>query len=204
MRLVDGTTELLVDVSGSFADKAIRVGGYINHHRIPLSVVCHTNVAVYSTDSPTEAWFRQHVVVPTIKGTSVLVGFVHDSQVYVFYYRDGIKMMVLDWGNLNPQQDSVTKDTKVFDRVIDGRRRKTKAADKVVEAKPLLMEPLISKLVLSGLRIRGINGGSDLAREVYQMTVKAAMLSVRKFNRKVLVPEMQEIVEKLLEIFIDV
>lgn len=76
----------------------------------------------------------------------------------------------------------------------------------------------VNKMILSGLRIRGLSTNLNHSvndkltiKEIYQMTYKSTMFSLRKFNYgfnnsknySIKLNDIQDIVEKLLQIFID-
>ncbi|CUM62696.1 uncharacterized protein PRCAT00000252001 [Priceomyces carsonii] len=79
----------------------------------------------------------------------------------------------------------------------------------------------INKMISSGLRLRGLSNNVTQSanekltiKEVHQITYKSALFAIRKFNFdgstkqkqsvKVKVNDIQEIVEKLLQVFIDI
>ncbi|RKP29717.1 hypothetical protein METBISCDRAFT_18027 [Metschnikowia bicuspidata] len=119
-------------------------------------------------------------------------------------------------------------DTTVFDRILENKslRRHVTApvAEKTVTG-ALLYTPTqilqaINKLILLGLRLRGLTV-SELSsskdkiaiREIHQMTRTAALFAMRKFNydfnavlrtQELLLSVLQDIVESLLQTFVDV
>lgn len=123
---------------------------------------------------------------------------------------------------------SSRSDTTIFDRVLENKVVKKQAQP--VQTRPPLMSLLIlttshqisqtvSKMVLSGLRLRGLSvtaaGSSNekvAVREIYHMTRKAAMFTLRKFNyefngskgQDIRMEDIQDVVERLLEVFLDV
>lgn len=71
---------------------------------------------------------------------------------------------------------------------------------------------MVSKVILSGLRLRGMSYNSTIStnekvklKEIYQMTYKSTQFALRKFAGKdTKLADIQEVVEKLLQVFIDV
>lgn len=166
----------------------------------------------------------------------VAMVFVNEDTCLVFYYDTQVKCTIVDfstWGLINrwigsgsvsPQKPVV--DTKIFDRVL--LQKKSKSNPFLEPAKPsndttrLVSQDQINhavqKIILSGLRIRGLSPNLShmvndklTVKEIYQMTYKATVFSLRKYNysfnkttHPITVDELQDIVEKLLEIFVDV
>jgi hypothetical protein len=167
---------------------------------------------------------------------NVAMVFLNDDTCLVFYFDTQIKCTIIDFSNLSlinryiesgpvsPQKHVV--DTKIFDRVL--LQKKSKSNPFLEPQKPtnettrLLSKDQINqavlKLILSGLRIRGLSTNLShmvndklTVKEIYQMTYKATLFSLRKYNysfnksnHPITVDELQGIVEKLLEIFVDV
>ncbi|CAN3357208.1 mitochondrial morphogenesis protein Sld7p [Diutina catenulata] len=218
MRLVcdEGTTlDVDVETVAPPAGPLTRVPGYVNFQRVPLSVIRWSNLAVTSTDAKTTGWFRDNVVAPAVLSERPLaVVFEYTSLMYLFYLvGDKIHAMVVDWAALSrvaPAPAAVPDKGRVFDRVMDERRNRTRrtpappSPEKPSLLAPRQVERTLQKLVLSGLRLRGLPAvdTSATTKELYQMTLKAAEFASRKYAT-VTVPALQETVEKLLEIFID-
>lgn len=137
-----------------------------------------------------------------------------------------------------------TTDTSIFDKVLSEKRQKvgsnrfvfkpksTKPSETQLSSQSLTnteqISQAINRVILSGLRIRGLNldGNNTLLnlraniKEIQQMTYKAAMFSLRKFKysfnqqrndslqpgarKEIMLNDVQEIVEKLLQVFLDV
>lgn len=135
-----------------------------------------------------------------------------------------------------------SSNTSIFDKVLSDKRRKLKSNQFIMpplsgnkhSATPLSSLVLttndqitqaVSKIILSGLRIRGLNLNSSsqstnekiAIKEIYKMTHKSAMFSLRKFNYgfnnvllrsnkngQVELNDIQDVVEKLLQVFVDV
>lgn len=117
-------------------------------------------------------------------------------------------------------------DTTVFDRVLEGKlTKKTPVARNISHEAPLLVlstsaqiSQAVNKTILSGLRLRGLSRSAASSKErvavaeIYNMAKKAAHFALRKYNydfnanapTKTSVTEVQDIVERLLEIFVDV
>lgn len=123
----------------------------------------------------------------------------------------------------NPRH-AARSDTAVFDRVLEGRlsEKPTRTAPLPPPLLILSSEPQISetinKTILSGLRLRGLSRSSAqsakqrvIIGEIYQMTKKAAHFALRKYNydfndanTKIKTSDIQDVVERLLEVFVDI
>lgn len=223
MKLVDTDTELEVIVDAvPVDDTAYRFGEWFDHHRIPLSVIKALAVPVHTTDDRTEAWFRQTVAAPSVGVQPVLVMFEAKElgRIYVFYYHHpGINLIIVDWTLLDravtdpkvtpvptlptaPALATTRSDTNVFDRVMDHRKRKP-APEPRPQMNAVQLDQAVAKSVMSGLRIRGMSAADDHAKQLYQITVKAATFSLKRHKRPVSVAEIQDVVERLLEILAD-
>lgn len=133
-------------------------------------------------------------------------------------------------------------DTSIFDKVLSDKRRKLKSNQFIMPnvANPKHVSTQLSslvlntqeqitqavnKVILSGLRIRGLNLNNSsqntnekiAIKEIYQMTFKSTMFSLRKFNYgfnqehtksekkgNVKLNDIQDLVEKLLQVFVDI
>lgn len=121
-------------------------------------------------------------------------------------------------------------DTSVFDRVLENKSTKKSAqtpTDEERNSTPSLqlsttaqISQAINKLILLGLRLRGLtvstlSSSKDkiAIREIHQMTKKASMFAVRKFHYDfnaglraldLLLSDLQDIVESLLQTFVDI
>lgn len=152
-----------------------------------------------------------------------------------------------DLSKITPGSTSI-QNTNVFDRVLEAKKQsgrpqnsvrpdsfsQLQPSPKLVTPKPRRVNPdqinyIIGKLVLAGLRVRGISTNLThllnerlSIKELYQMTVRAATFALRKYASLLLPattskPELirkrqdpvplevlQDIVERLLEVFVDV
>lgn len=139
---------------------------------------------------------------------------------------------------------SITKssNTSIFDKVLSDKGRKPKSnlfimpssshtqrsatqlSSSVLTTNDQIAQA-VNKVILSGLRIRGLNLNSTslstnekiAIKEIYKMTYKSTMFSLRKFNYgfnqelqksskhgHVELNDIQDIVEKLLQVFVDI
>lgn len=126
-----------------------------------------------------------------------------------------------------PRTITVKSDTTVFDRVLEGKlTKKPPVARNTPQMAPLLVlstsgqiSQVINKTILSGLRLRGLSRSAASSKErvatgeIYQMTKKAAHFALRKYNydfntntnpTEIKASDVQDIVERLLEVFVDV
>lgn len=135
-----------------------------------------------------------------------------------------------------------SSNTSIFDKVLSGKGRRLKSNLFIMPSTSIAKRPAtqlsssvlttndqitqaVSKVILSGLRIRGLNLNSTnqstnekiAIKEVYKMTYKSTMFSLRKFNYgfnqellksskngHVELNDIQDIVEKLLQVFVDI
>lgn len=125
-----------------------------------------------------------------------------------------------------PRTITVKSDTTVFDRVLEGKlTKRAPVARNTPQAVPLLVlstsaqiSQAVNKTILSGLRLRGLSRSAPSSKErvatgeIYNMTKKAAHFALRKYNydfnpntsTEIKASDVQDIVERLLEIFVDV
>lgn len=151
---------------------------------------------------------------------------------------DASSFINLDSSNVIPKSSN----TSIFDKVLSSKGRKMKSNLFIMPGTSMSKRPAtqlsssvlttndqitqaVNKVILSGLRIRGLNlNSSSLStnekiaiREVYKMTYKSTMFSLRKFNYgfnqellksskngHVELNDIQDIVEKLLQVFVDI
>lgn len=119
-------------------------------------------------------------------------------------------------------------DTSVFDRVLQNKsKRNTYLAPPAPSKTPLSVSVLagdqisqaVSKVTLSGLRLRGLNpsdaGNSKnrtIVRELYHQTRKLALFALRKYNytfngshdKLIRLQDVQDVVERLLQAYVDI
>lgn len=211
---------------------------YVNVSLIPLYLISGAPCRVYTTSTITTSFFQNHVASCVGSGTMFV-----DSQTYLVFYSDtehNIWGFKIDFGLLEKLQqlsfnpDTITTESThdVFERVLSDKRRKKQSNKFMLSntANPVTqlstqhftsneqVSQAIGKLILSGLRLRGVTTNSPspndrvAVREIYQMTLKAAIFAVRKFNYNfqphgkvdLTLDHLQDIVEHLLQVFIDV
>lgn len=230
-----------------------RIGQFVNCSKIPLYLLLDLPLDVFSSSSSTEEYFRQHIVQASlVHGSNVGVLFLHLDTYLTFYFDPEtlqIKCLTIDFNILNRidsknggtllQENNVVTPSSmaVFDKVLSRKRKlqnqfimpsKTTPPPTQLSSQTLTTNEqitlAISKLVLSGLRLRGLSGyvntsvsasNEKLAvREIYHMTQKSALFAVRKFGygfnnqqtserKPVQLNDVQDIVEKLLLVYID-
>jgi hypothetical protein len=211
---------------------------YVNVSLIPLYLISGAPCRVYTTSTDTTKFF-QNQVASCIGSGAMFV----DTDTYLVFYSDhdhkiwGFK---IDFGFLEKLQllsidpDTITSESAhdVFERVLSDKRRKKQSNKFMLSntANPVTqlstqhftsseqVSQAIGKLILSGLRLRGVTTNSPspndrvAVREIYQMTQKAAIFAVRKFSYNfqphekidLTLDHLQDIVEHLLQVFIDV
>lgn len=205
----------------------------VYHARIPPFLVSQGPYDVYSELEATETFFydrlaceaKDKAVLARCSSLpeSYVVFFPADSGVRCFYIdltmADRARIPLAD-NTYHPIKSATPKsDMSVFDRVLE---LKVRGPVPLVE-KPqqsLLLQPqiheLVSKCISLGLRLRGLSLASAshndrvALKEVYQMTRQAALFSLRKFTygfnknaAPVTVDAIQQIVESLLQTFVD-
>lgn len=215
------------------------VVSYVNVLLIPLYLVPGPPGRVFSHSSATTEFFRQYVAACVGSG----IMFVNDNTYLVFYSDEELNIWVLriDF-DLLEKLSSVTSaletrpiqpDRDIFERVLSDKRRKKGQHNKFMMSSaetPVTqlstqhftsneqVSQAINKLILSGLRLRGVTTNAPspndrvAVREIYQMTQKAALFAVRKFNYNfqshekvdLTLDHLQDIIEHLLQVFIDV
>lgn len=109
-------------------------------------------------------------------------------------------------------------DVQVFDKVLEKKKNRLKSSTTSQQTSSLATDnadhtnSMISRVILSGLRLRGLsttqaNSSNEKVKikEIYQMTFKSTCFALRKFgNRPVELNVIQDMVEQLLQIFVDV
>lgn len=224
MRLVDGDAELEVIIGDvPVDDEAHRFGNHFDHHRIPLAVIRALAVPVYTKDAATEDWFRKMVAAPSVAVKPVLVMFEAKQlgRLYVFYYREpGLGLIIVDFTLLDRPVNALVKpltstqthateatqvkrpESNVLDQFMDHRKRKL-----VPEIRPpqpeIQLSKAVAKSVMLGLRIRGLTTADDHTKQLYQLTVKAATFTLKRRKQTPSAAEVQEVVERLLEVMAD-
>lgn len=211
---------------------------FVNVSLIPLYLISDAPCRVYTTSTDTTIFFQNHVA--SCIGSGIM--FV-DTETYLVFYSDNdhnIWCFKMDFGFLEKLQqlsfnsDTITTESThdVFERVLSDKRRKKQSNKFMLSntANPVTqlstqhftsneqVSQAIGKLILSGLRLRGVTTNSPspndrvAVREIYQMTLKAAIFAVRKFSYNfqphekvdLTLDHLQDIVEHLLQVFIDV
>ncbi|CAK9435431.1 uncharacterized protein LODBEIA_P01580 [Lodderomyces beijingensis] len=121
--------------------------------------------------------------------------------------------------------------SKIFDKVLQKKKLQEPAPSTADGEKQSVSRPLstpdqinraVNKIILSGLRLRGLTLNQAASvnaklkiKEIYQMTFKATLFSLRKYStnigkngelerREIRITDLQETVEGLLHLFVDV
>ncbi|KAI3405743.2 SLD7 [Candida oxycetoniae] len=172
-----------------------------------------------------------------------------EGEYSVFYYDDSqVKSFTINFNFLETVQEFIankkytlnsfiTNDRqapneailKSFDKALEKRlepnpfilNEKKKHSNSSVLSTPEQINTAVTKIISSGLRIRGLSVSSATSvneklkiKEIYQMTQRATLFSLRKYNdtnvkkpgskrHPITLSELQEIVENLLHLFID-
>lgn len=242
--LYDGAQEVTgVEIWGengeelALGNDLMRLGRYVDYRAIPLYVMKYGCLNVFTRDRKTEEWFKENLVTIAMR-LNDNVGLLYEYQngYLLFYFQQQIKCMVIDLQILNDLDGCVqakfpsqsrkvsSSNIKIFDKISEKRKSNpfielhSPQKDLSVLSNQNQVNLAVSKIILSGLRIRGLSTNLNHSinekltiKEIYQMTYKATLFSLRKYNysfnqsdHPITVNELQEIVEKLLEIFIDV
>lgn len=216
---------------------------HVNRHRIPVFLVSLGSFRVYSAESSTESFFAKSLLqykeetglLAKAEGPDMFAVFYGDADLAVWCFLvdfaqwDEIKRWSPSDKSVSVYFDRTTQSAKnsnitIFDRVLENKGAKKPVIkpqlsllSNLVLSTNQQISQAVSKVVLSGLRLRGLsineNSSQKVAvREIYHMTRKAAMFSLRKFNysfngssgESVRLEHIQDIVERLLEVFIDI
>lgn len=217
---------------------------HVDHTKVPVFLVSNGPFRVYTDDKNTEHYFGENLARYTDSCGLLAKGGSDDT--YMVFFGDtnlSIWCFVVDFAALDvlskvqPHTDkdvyftgtnysaAAKSDTTIFDRVLENKT--AKVPPQQVHARPIStlvlssthqISQAVNKIVLSGLRLRGLSatvGTSNekiAVREIYQMTRKAAMFSLRKYKYEfndaksdnVRMADIQDVVERLLEVFLDV
>lgn len=144
---------------------------YVNYRQIPLFLISSGPFNVFSDNSTTEAYFRDHLAAASLQNPSIGILSKSKDDLYLVLYIDqaqkAVRCFAIDFGALEQleylRSDSLTKpdvcvyydkgfkksDTTIFDRVLENKQ--TKRNQYVAPRAP---EPTqLSVLVLSGDQI---------------------------------------------------
>lgn len=218
---------LQVLVEGDDVDGPAVFLSHVHYQKIPLFML-HGSFLVYSEDPHTERFFAQ--LVGHQVGCLFRAGDAH----VLMYYSGKVVGHHVRVPALPPAQDKNTfvelelpkLDTStVFDKVLEQRLQRptpkesppsppknpSMTTDQVTQA--------VNKLVLSGLRLRGLSTKNPslpsneriTIKEIYQMTRNATLFSLRKYNysfnglsgASITLDLIRDTVEKLLDVFVD-
>lgn len=213
---------------------------YVNYQKIPVFLLQSTIVDIYSNLDATEDYIKNILVkyTNTHNNLGVLYRSSIQQHIYIILFIQDFKVkgFILDYSildRLNSHNDNYDFQDNEHDLnyIIDLRVRQSSvhAIEKVLEKKKRnksttptasttnssnLEHPnnMVSKVILSGLRLRGMSNNSSTTpnekiklKEIYQMTYKSTQFALRKFaNKEIKLADVQDIVEKLLQVFIDI
>lgn len=239
----------LAPTSGLDHCRGLRYVCHVDQTKVPLFLLSDGPYQVYTDSSATENYFGQNLAQFTKNTGLLARGdHEHVYMVFYSDDTMTIKCFVVDFGVLDqihtaqPSNNedenlyypvtaraiSSRPDTTVFDRVLENKGMKKPLL--AIPSRPPSMPTLVltsshqisqavNKMILSGLRIRGLSATSARSanekvavREICQMTRKAALFSLRKFNyefngskgESIRMEDIQDVVERLLEAFVDV
>lgn len=231
-------------IPGLESCKQLQIISHVDYTKIPVFLVSNGPFHVYTDEKATQNYLKENLAIYEDK--CGLLAKSESQNFYTVLYTDSslsVWCFVIDFGILdqisklpsNPEKDvyytgtnltsAAKSDTTIFDRVLENKSLKTLA--QTVPARPISMLTLnshqqitqaVTKMVLSGLRLRGLSAtvgttNEKIAvREIYQMTKNAAIFSLRKYKyefndskgQNVRMSDIQDVVERLLEVFIDV
>lgn len=201
---------------------------YVNYHKIPLSVVETKPINMYSTLSRTKEYIEESLLKywkPQDNALGLLLkGNSSNNNVYLIMYISqtlNLKALLLNLNNLRPVVTSSFPSKEksidnVFEKVLQRKKnpKPTRELSSSVLTNSDKINLTVSKIILSGLRLRGLssnmatNSNEKLKiKEIYQMTMKATLFSLRKFNHNnqpIKLNDIQDTVERLLQIFVDI
>lgn len=214
---------------------------HINHRKIPVFLVSHGPFRVYTHNASTELYFGDNVacyhddtgIIAKSDNDDVYAVFFSDKNLAVWSYFVDFSLLHLlhnlsgkeaNWYYSGVPQNVSKTDTTIFDRVLENKVGNNKKSVAPRQMPPLMLSTshqisqAVNKMVLSGLRLRGLTARENsnelvAVREIYHMTRKAAMFSLRKYHYEfngskkegnIQMEDIQDVVERLLEVFLDV
>ncbi|CAH6719402.1 mitochondrial morphogenesis protein Sld7p [[Candida] jaroonii] len=203
-------------------DEEFQRVNYVKYNEIPLVLIQGKPIDVYCSIQDSVDYVADNVL--RYKDLGLLCKSKSNENVYLIFYVQDMKLktLLLDFSliikilGINKSYDNETNyildlktkssDTNVFDRVLEKKKR-PKSTTPTVQDKGDQINTTVTKVILSGLRLRGLSNSSKdkiKIKEIYQMTYKSTLFALRKFNREVKLNDIQDTVEKLLQIFVDV
>lgn len=195
---------------------------YVKYHEIPLILIQSKPIDVYCTIQDSVEYIADHIL--RYKDLGLLCKSKTNENVFLIFYIQDMKLktlsldfsMTIKISSINKSYDNETNyildlktkssDTNVFDRVLEKKKR-PKSTTPTIQDKGDQINSTVTKVILSGLRLRGLSNSSKdkiKIKEIYQMTYKSTLFGLRKFNGEVKLNDIQDIVEKLLQVFVDV
>lgn len=197
----------------------------VNRRLVPICLYSSKPLTVYTNNDGTSDFFMKEVLRGD--GSQGFLFHKHDKYLIFYYFQQQIECQPIDFEVLRLMMEEQNEGSK------PNLRTNTFLFDKTVvlniAVANLNPEPsnttnhnetqTINKLILSGLRLRGMsfkqkNISSNeklMIKEIYHMTQKSTHFALRKFNYSqnrpndgIKLHDIQDIVEQLLDIFIDI
>lgn len=204
-------TDVRIPEAPNLASNYNRIPQSLDPRQIPLYLLQAPPLPVYTELSDTETYFRTNLNYDS----SIL--FAHDDKLLLFYYDSAVRALIIDFTAISAlvtcalaAQETfnafvsvpakLASNVSVFDKVLSDKRRPRAAAPTRANAPD--GGQVLGKLIMSGLRLRGMSMDRVETREVYHMTYKSAQFAIRKFRGRG--GDIQEVVEKLLQVYVDV
>lgn len=214
-----GSGLLDIQFSGSY-DAICKV----NRRLVPIYLFSSKPLMVYTDNDATAGFFMKELVQG---GHDIGYLFrLNDSYLVFYHNQQQIQCQPIDFEVLKMMEEESEEGKKpklrtnsiLFDRVVV---LKAKVEELAPEPPKLNSNETqtINKLILSGLRLRGMsfkqknisNNERLMIKEIYQMTQKSTQFALRKYNYSQNQPndgirlhDIQDIVELLLDVFIDI
>lgn len=213
---------------------------YVNYQMVPVYLIGSENMMVYSNDDKTNGFFGK------LFGYSNDVGMLFKSrdEEYLVFYPDArmmkIRCFIINFNQLysilDDKQDedtSISNNDEIFDKILLDKQKKLQS--KSQGSTPPIIHPDISgftnndqilqainKVILSGLRLRGLSTKSSTIskteriniKEIIKMTQDSTLFALRKYkysfhekdllHHPIKLNDIQLIVENLLQVYIDI
>lgn len=197
----------------------------VNRQLVPIYLYGSKPLTVYTNDDGTSDFFMKEVLRQnSIQG---LLFHQHDKYLIFYYHQQQIECQPIDFEVLRLMMEERNEELKpnlrtntfLFDKPVMLNIVATNLNPEPANTNNHNETQTINKLILSGLRLRGMsfkqkNISSNerlMIKEIYQMTQKSTQFALRKFNYSqnrpndgIKLHDIQDIVEQLLSAFIDI